>query len=556
MMIQMGQSQSLSFLGMLLVRFLSFLFSLTKKGQESPMSLQARRDRIPFPAIRIASYGETYHFGGVLQDNNDLPKNYVAMSMAFTAKGMPNLVSQFLFAHLNEQMSEQVLDFTLVLEGERKDELPERALCTTRMVRVDTAAVAITPAMNEFRKERELGGSRRRLLSEQGGLNIWSRRVASGVASAIRSSLIVSAWGGNPNEAVAVVASPKTLQLPKGMKSPRYEDAIEGAINEVTALLKGVQVPIRRNYIHGLPGGAKHFSRISTVLPEGMMLVPVLDTVSRHDIKRFVSASGCNIKMAAVRIVQTSGWRGRVFPVDIRGCRIELQNGQFFQQGRDRSGNPVFYFSTMCRGPWRRNPEATLSAALHRFETAISELCTQKSDTRCTLVLILGHSKGAKNSTGTPGEEGNGSDVDDEEGEEEDHKVEEDQNETTVAMPMDRSNGDSQRYLSNPRVPTEEAWKLHSTKDILEEFISLLVFHYPERIAQIFLVKGKGGKPFYRTKVDAARAMKHCIASSDARGRITFLQILSRLKIFIDEAELSEAAGGSAPVLDTAFDFC
>ena len=76
MMVQIGQSQTLSFLGILLVRFLAFLVSLTQKGRESPMSLEARRDRIPLPAIRVASYGETFHFGGALQTDKSLPQNY------------------------------------------------------------------------------------------------------------------------------------------------------------------------------------------------------------------------------------------------------------------------------------------------------------------------------------------------------------------------------------------------------------------------------------------------------------------------------------------------
>lgn len=556
----MGQSHSLSFLGMLLVRFLSFLFSLTIKGQESPLSLQARRDRIPFPAIRVASYGQTYHFGGPMQDNDELPKNYVGMNMAFTPKGMPNLVSRFLFTYLNDQMSERVLDFTLVLEGESEDELPERALCTTRMVRVDTGAVAKTPTTNDFRQVGQATGDEPRSVpsEQEGALQIWWQGLATVLATAFRASLVVSGWAtGHQNEAAAIALSPRLaegkipLQIPRGPSSPRYDVAIEGAIDEVTALLKGVRVPVRRNSL-GQMSSPKYSGRLSKVLPEDMVLVPVLETINRHDIKRFLTSSGYNIGMAAVRIVETSGWRGRTFPVNINGCRIELQSGQFFQRGYDRSGNPVFYFATTCRGPWRRNTEATMSAALHRFETALSELCTVKPDTCITLVVLLGHSKLGKNSTDGLGE------AEDEESENGDAEEGSECRtaETIKTTALDSHCGESRHYISNPRIPVAEAWQLHSTKEIVEEFISLLFLHYPERISKVLLAKGKGRKTFYATKVAVARAMKHCVASSESRTRITFLQTLSRLRLFIDETELSEAAGGSSPMSDAAFDFC
>ncbi len=115
--------------------------------------------------------------------------------------------------------------------------------------------------------------------------------------------------------------------------------------------MKGVEIPVKSNIL-SLEHGA-----------EERIQLPVLEIVRRDDIKRFVRASNFDVKKTSVRIVQTAAWRGRTFPVDVRKCRIELQNGQFFQQGFDRQHNPVYYFRNVCLGPWRKDIDAVVHAA-------------------------------------------------------------------------------------------------------------------------------------------------------------------------------------------------
>lgn len=481
-----------------------------------------------------------------MQENPDLPKNYVAMSMAFTPMGMPNLVSKFLFTHLNDQMSERVLDFTLVLEGEHEGELPERALCTTRMVRVDTGAVAKVPTVYDIHTPRNTHGNRRQTLQDE-SFQMWYERLATEFASAVRTRLKIPRW--NDDSSAQSVSPPpnqdETSPMPRRDATfQRTDDPLETAVAEVTQLLKGVEVPARSDYIDSL--SEPIFSRrIDKSLPDGIVLVPVLDTLSRDDIKRFVVASRFDIKRASVRIVETTAWKGRTFPIDIRMCRIELQSGQFFQQGHDRSRNQVFYFSTMCRGPWRRNVEATIAAVLHRFDFAMTKLCADNPSTRCTLVILMSRWKGApapkvESEDGKAEEVGNGTD-------------EVRQNESGDVEPGDSTWKSSRQFVSNPRIATEETWQLHSTNELVEELISLLILHYPDRIAKIFL--GKGPKAFYKTNVSASRAMRRTVDLTEARGRIIFLRNLSGLRSFIDADQLSEVAGGCAPVPPNAFDF-
>ena len=90
--------------------------------------------------------------------------------------------------------------------------------------------------------------------------------------------------------------------------------------------------------------------------------------ITRGEVRRHYVASGCNMKKAAIRIVETAAWRGQTFPIDQRICRIELQSGQFFQQGSDFAGRPVFYFRNMGLGPWRKDCNASVAAVLHRLE--------------------------------------------------------------------------------------------------------------------------------------------------------------------------------------------
>ena len=539
MMIQMGHSHALSFVGVLLVRFLSFLFSLTRKGRESPLGLEARRDRVPFPAIRLASYGETLHFGGAVRGNNELPKNYIGITTAFKPRATPNMISRILFCYLEGQLSERVLDFTLVLEGENEDELPERALCTARLVRLDTHAVAKDPAMYDFVSQYLPS----RDTDQSQSSTVWPRRLVNEFASVLQLSFLTPKKKESaPSVEVSVMAC---HERPKGCMEPAtmalLDYSMREAIEDVWDCLEGIKVPLRLNERRGCL--ETHSSQCDFGLPQNMVMAPVTSTLTWHDVQRFIISSEYNLQEAAVRIVQTAAWRGRTFPTDTRMCRIELHSGQVFHRGCDVFGHPVIYFRTVCRGPWRKCVDATLAAALHRFESALSELCMVNQETKCTLVVVLGR----------PGDFSTGSD---QEGSTSFSTIEDEDNPTV-------DNGGSEDGLfavdavnhlpvTNPRVSTEEPWHLHCTSELLEQFISLLFTHYPERLSRVLLVKGQRDS-FYRTQVAAARAMKRITSTRKDRSKISFIPKLSRLKGLIDESELSTAALGKAPIPAWAF---
>jgi hypothetical protein len=530
MMMQMGHSLKLSFAGMVVLRILSFLFGLTKKGRESPVGLEATRDRTVLPAIRLANYSDMYHFGGALQTDPELPKNYVSMSCSFSSKLMPNSISRLLFTRL-EGMHDKVLDFTFVLEGEQEDELPERALYTTRMVHVDTDTVAKAASFN-VRKHRPRTTPKSK--EEEHNFRRWARKSLVGVVNMIGSPLRAKRTDTKHQHNLLEI---KTEEGSHG-ELVVSEDPIEIATNEIINILRGVDIPIRK--LQELPILGEGFSNVIDVLgSEDMISVPVLQTTSRNDMKRFIRASRFDIKESSVRIVQTAAWRGRTFPVDIRKCRIELQNGQFFQQGFDLERNPVFYFRNMCLGPWRGDANAVISAVVHRFDTSLTEFCKSNPETKCTLVVLMGRPRGKD------------SDEDEDDATEVGQEAEDDGSlrDTESLVDTEQINN-----VANPRISVNETWQRHTNKELVEKLVNLLSVHYPERLSKVLVVKGTGKNFYFRTRVEGRGAMKHLIYSLTTRSKVKFVKRTSELRTYVDDSELSTIVGGSAPINHQTFE--
>jgi hypothetical protein len=132
-------------------------------------------------------------------------------------------------------------------------------------------------------------------------------------------------------------------------------------------------------------------------LRDDLMQVSILRRINRSDIRRYFVAADCVLKNTAVRIVESAAWRGLTFPIDTRTCRIELQNGIFFQCGKDLEGNPVYYFQNTLIGPWRKDEDAViaavlyrLAAVLHRLETSLNEFAREDPEVKCTLIVSMG----------------------------------------------------------------------------------------------------------------------------------------------------------------------
>lgn len=489
MMIQVGQTHTFSLLGMIILRFLLFLFGLTTKGRESALSLQSRRDRTTFPALRMSSFGQTSHFGGMLQRDVLLPRNYVSMNVVLGSKEMPSLVSRLLFDKLDNLMPTLVVDFTLALEGETDDELPERALCTARLVRVDADAVAKTPNdTNTAVAERT-----ETVFPDDPG-SVQAVENMTRYASFLRLLLPIRRLRrqdeGPPQKDEQDGSKSHDSQIATCLET---NDSTEKAINEVICLLEGVTVPI--------------LSVHSPVLQNEL----VLRTVRRSDICRFLLVCDLDIKQAAVRVVETAAWRGRVFPIDSGSCRVELHSKQVVPFGVDSEGNFVFYFNSVRRGPWRRNVDATIVAALYTLDNF---LAGSKSWDPFCLVILMGTFEPEKKRASTDNEDPN--------------------NETPESGSKDPENA----LFFNSRVSAEEVWQLHANVDLLEELIRVLLTHYPKMLSKVLFVSGDGPHKLFRSSAALHHAMKPIFHSARSPDISKILPTSRALRQFIDVGQL------------------
>lgn len=304
------------------------------------------------------------------------------------------------------------------------------------------------------------------------------------------------------------------------------------AVNEVIRLLAGIQVPIQ----------TKDADRL---------LVPVLSTVSRSDIQRFLLASEYSLKKTVTRIMNTAAWRYETFPVNTKACRIELQTGQFFMQGHDLQGHPIFYFRCMCLGPWRKDQDAVIAATLHRFETKLQRLCNTNSNVKITLIVTTGRPylprKGARKKRS---------------------KSKKEESESVTAASTAMSGGESQFGLgtrtcddtetnvsaleaykevasrakqSNPRIQEDELWFNHTTKTMATKLIEIVTTHYPERLHRALVVVGG---THVRSVLGGTLGLSKVVKSTRTREKVRFLAKYKELRKYVDRTQLVTFVGG------------
>jgi hypothetical protein len=268
-----------------------------------------------------------------------------------------------------------------------------------------------------------------------------------------------------------------------------------------------------------------------------MTMVPVLKVFDRYDIERFVLECDFEIGYTAVRLVQTAAWRGRTFPLDKRSFRIELQDGQFFQQGFDLDRNPIYYFRNMCRGPWRGGEDVLISSILYRFDRSMAEFCKVNPHTKATLIVLMGLPK-----DGTSKDPKN-------DGEDETSKDEGTNVEGSIIPQIETSSSD----IGNPRISVDEPWKCHSNKEMMDKLFDILRQHYPGRFSKAFVVKGRGKNTYYSTNLEGKMKLKSIIDSQNIRDRIKFVNKTSELTKYVAIEQLSTIVGGKAPIDDSVY---
>ncbi|KAG7371778.1 DUF1336 domain containing protein [Nitzschia inconspicua] len=533
-MIQLGNRMGLSYADWLLLWILSLLFQLTGTGRNMPINLETTRDRYAFPTFKVASFFRTTHFGGSMNTTADLPKNYVAAVSEISMDFLPNPIPRMMFSQLHKHMSDSIVDLTYFLEGDKEDELPERALCTIRQVRINPDKLGMDLLHHVSTLE----------CLELNSLNAVASNVDSSTGEKSTENDMGDSSAGNSNDLERI------SDYTQGRGAD--QDPVRQAVDSVLEILEKVEVPARVKS-----------EDVDTTYPENMTeetgsvaikMVPVVKIFDRYDIERFVREYSFEIKDAAVRLVQTAAWRGRTFPLDKRRMRIELQNGQFFHQGFDLNKNPVFYFRNMCKGPWRGDPDAVVSAVLSRFEQTLSNLATSNPFCKATLIILMGAPKTPKKSMASEiGQSEDESILGDDETNKEGADV------STVVTSNHKNSQDTAATMSvtetdNPRISKDEHWKCHTNLEVVEKLYHVLSTYYPARLSKVLIMKGRGKNTYYGTNLEGWMKLNKAVNFQQIRDKIKFVNKTSELTNYVAMEELCTIVGGKAPVSMSTFE--
>jgi hypothetical protein len=569
--LQLGiDKEGLSFFGLFFLRLLSFLLRVTLRRRVHVPQPASSNDRTSVPALNLADYGDTYHFGGALQTNGKLPENYVASTWHMESRRNNNFVTRLLLSYIEfGGLSRNVSDFTFILAGEKDDELPERALCTSRTVHLTMNTLPLLyVSLNDDAGDLELKV-------------IEPTKVDRGIGSFFFKIFVTDTLVAMTSSVVRLVQdirsiptreSPAHALLHRSPKSARNRemaivdetatDPFERAVNELVRILENIRVPVRKDNANdaNLPGA------VSTAQPQtrDFAQISILLTTSRRDIQRYFIASNCSLKTASVRLVESAVWRTLTFPIDTRTCRIELQSGQFFQQGHDLDGNAVFYFRNTCLGPWRKDVDAVIAAVLHRLDSSLNELTKDNPNVQCTLIVVMG--KPYKRTETKKQAEVPGASKSDSNKEKEDQTEQataastavstlqkggdEDSDEDDDDDTLNEQNGGineavSMAQTSNPRIYSDELWNTHTSKSLIERLVHILLTHYPERLSKALVVIGHGNRKYVRSAVGGVLQLTSLIRPSRTRDKVRFLTRYRDLQTYVDRSQLVTLVGGT-----------
>ena len=565
MMIQLGSSEAKPLTEVVTVSMMSFLMKTATEGSDgTPYSDFGPSDRNPFPVIPMASFCETRHFGGALQKERHLPKNYVSATAHIDSQQAPfNVLARLLLSSLERgALAKNVFDMTYILAANEQDELPERALCTIRAVHIHPNDVAL-PSIFIW------GSHNRRRTTQMTRMRQGTTILSSMIGNiATLGERFRSANRDENDDEVDDIdhtsqTHPQYTQEDAKSRIRRNsicvmpsDDPIELAVNELVDILDGVHIPIRRDQlpfyeftlsiplslleIHNSNDGASHNKDLITM--------SLLLLLKRGDIKRHLIAADCNIKKAAVRIVESAAWYGQTFPIDTKMCRIELQSGQFFQQGRDLLGQPVFYFRNMGLGPWRGDLDASVAATLYRLDEALRRFTRRDECVQITLIVIVGKpfrpkdrkKLGATDGASTVGDEEELDDM------------------LSTSFRAESSNMEDYTpgvggLIANPRINPEESWLSHTNKRLVRQLVDLVSAHYPERLHQALIVVDDN-QILSLKRLMGSLTLSSFVDSNRTRSKVKFLSKFSELEKYVSKGELVSIAGGLQPIDPSAFE--
>lgn len=507
-----------------------------------------------------------------MQSDRAMPLNYVAYTLRIKSRRENNFATRILISYFEDGgLSRDVVDFTFVLAGETEDELPERALATCRKVHNSGHEVALpvshimphgaTPTRSML--PESIGSS-----AMTSSLGLYFRIfVTDPTIAALYNLTRLSLLRWNP-----ALNTPKSGKRDELTKAPfdgigdecdivTTNDPFEKAVNELIEIFEDVSIPVRKSQMAHFGSASSPLIQISEssivgatpILRDDLMQVSILRRINRSDIRRYFVATDCALKNTAVRIVESAAWRGLTFPIDTRTCRIELQNGMFFQSGKDLEGNPVFYFQNTLLGPWRKDEDAVIAAVLHRLETSLNEFAREDPEVKCTLIISMGKpfrrekKKQKMESDGSAtGEASADLSAPEEEGGIENSVIDGE----TIDYEEDSSleGVTTNCTVGNPRIHSDEQWHTHTTKQLIRRLVDIVTTHYPERLSKALVVVGKGNTAYTRTAVGGYLALPKVLSRQRTREKVKFLIRYTDLQEYVSKDELPVLVGGTATV--------
>ncbi|KAL7550067.1 hypothetical protein ACHAWF_013305 [Thalassiosira exigua] len=413
------------------------------------------------------------HYGGSLDDGSSgLPPNWVAVTSYFALSKFPTALGRWLLRITKLSLKKtSVVDCSFELRAYSKLGFPGRAIASAGVANLD---------VNKF---------------------VTSTMFNDGVNVARRNCQETNAKNPDGDED----GSERDIN-DHSQKNGVHHDKVR-AIYE---LLEVMAVPQRRT--DRTRGEHNSLSEIFT-------MDQVHLRVTRSDIERYLIANNNDLKTTVVRIVESVAWRNVMFPIDTRTCRIELQSGQFFHQGHDKAGNPIFYFRRFLQGPWRCNMHATILSILHRLEAFLSKVGHEAA--KLTLIALMDHPL----------------ETDDKKG----RASKEDQRATTIG---------SDSFVSvDPRIDPFEEWQKHLNLAVMQVLGELIPRHYPGRLAKL-LVVSKWKKSLRRLSLLLPSSFAPLFAHAK---NVSYLSSIEDLTSHVDQNELVVFAGGNARVSSGAF---
>jgi len=530
------------------IKALSMLLWCYRKGlRQAPMESGgvARRQ---FYGIKLGYFMEMNHYGGCLKADSALPNNYLALSAQVDPCIMRSIFFRILYCKLESEIfQDSILDCIFVLKGHGENRIKERALGTIRMVCCHFSDRAIPKkfGIQQLKTEDIRFRNQNELAPELEGPTILPndqhlRSFKEDTLPMKKTALNHSSESKTKQYLHQSSASTSSENL---LSSQSNVDPFRAGVDMLIQILKDVYVPTRQSTV---------LSNEATSTPLDVSRDEIMDlclskNLSRDDLRRFYQGSGCDLKIAAVRFVESAEWRITTFPIDTRTCRIELQSGQFFQQGYDFNGNAVFYFRNMCIGPWRGDENAVINAVLHRLESSLKDLSAQKSNIKITLVILLGRpyfkkKKGKENGKCTK------------KAMSEEDKVKDGGKEDLAAF---STSSDCNPFITgiNPRLQSGDKYHTHSNKALLLRLLSIVLQHYPERLYKAILVPGYGHSyGQWRTAVITQMAIRSNLHETRTRSKCFVLNRIMELTDFIPHSQLITIAGGEVPLHPNVFE--